>query len=345
MKIAAVVHFAMPWRNAGSETVAHHMMRILVEAGHDVRCWVTDVPGVGPTMFEGVELIPVRNVMVGVTAARNWRPDVFLSHHQNASMTQRFARGIGARSIYLTHNDMDINMIPLRFQPDLVVHNSHWVRESLQRYEIKGQQIVVHPPLDCARHSVYPSLEHRNRVTLINVNEHKGGKILFALAARMPDVGFMGVVGGHGIQLKPPRGLPNLRMVPHSPELKPVWSDTRVLIMPSVYESYGLVGIEAGCSGIPTIANETPGLLESLGDAGRFITVRDDLDRWEAAVRHLMDNTAAYSIASAQAHANSVAKCEQTEADMARFVAAVEDLPNQPPVFPSRTTRRMGLVT
>lgn len=369
MKIAALAHFAFPWRCAGSESVLHVMLKAIIDAGHEVKVWVTDCPGQTRTVFEGVELIPVRNVMVGVTEARRWKPDVMISHHQNAAISTRFARGMGARSVYLTHNDMDINMIPLRFQPDLVVHNSEWVRESLQRYDIRGQQMVIHPPLDCDRHKVEVPLERRHHVTLINVNEHKGGKILFGLAARMPDVNFMGVIGGHGVQVKPPRGLENLTMVDHGPDLRKVWSTTRLLIMPSVYESYGLVGIEAGCSGIPTLANETPGLRESLGSAAQFVRwprehlpvyettgrnsewltewaspSEDHLVEWESRIRQICadDHHVEYSAAAA---ANSITKCGASGYDMERFVSTIEALPETAPAVPSRATRRNVKVT
>lgn len=58
--------------------------------------------------------------------------------------------------------------------------------------------------------------------------------------------------------------------------------------MPSVYESYGMVGIEAAHSGIPTIAHPTPGLLESLSYAGTYAD-RDDLDTWERALRSILN--------------------------------------------------------
>lgn len=338
MRIVSILHFATPYRSAGSETVAHHMLKTLVEAGHDVRCYVTDCPGEQETVYEGVRLIPVRNVMVACTEARRWKAEIWLSHHQNAAMTIRFARGAGARSVFWTHNDMDVNMIPLRFQPDLVIHNAEWVKESLNRYPIEGQQTVIHPPLDCERHRVWSSVADRTHVTLINVNEHKGGKIMFELARRMRDIPFMGVQGGHGVQVKPPRNIPNLKMVAHGPDLKPVWSKTRLLIMPSIYESYGLVGIEAGCSGIPTLANHTPGLAESLGAAGMFVMERENLNEWEVGIRSMFDDTA-YSEASTAARVNSDQKCVQTTDDMARFTALIEELPTLPPVVYTRQSR------
>ncbi|MFI1769152.1 glycosyltransferase family 4 protein [Streptomyces sp. NPDC020800] len=58
-----------------------------------------------------------------------------------------------------------------------------------------------------------------------------------------------------------------------------VYSRSRVMLMPSLYESWGRVAVEAFASGIPVIAHPTPGLVESLGEAGIF-AYRDDLNAW-----------------------------------------------------------------
>ncbi|WP_262928542.1 glycosyltransferase family 4 protein [Streptomyces sp. CBMA152] len=52
-----------------------------------------------------------------------------------------------------------------------------------------------------------------------------------------------------------------------------VYSRSRVILMPSLYESWGRVAVEAFASGIPVIAHTTPGLVESMGEAGSSPTV------------------------------------------------------------------------
>lgn len=76
-----------------------------------------------------------------------------------------------------------------------------------------------------------------------------------------------------------------------------VWSRTKVLLIPSNYETYGMVGVEAIASGIPTIAHPTDGLCESLGDAGWFIP-RDDVDEWQRVIELLLTDDAVYDCAS-----------------------------------------------
>lgn len=289
MKVSALVHFSMPWRNAGSETVLHELMKAAVQAGHEatvfctnrdaVRTWTGREPA---EEMDGVKLVRVRNAILGGQLMARTKPDVVVSHHQHATHAIRLAAKIGARSVLCSHNDMDINERPLRLGPDLVIHNSDWVAESLSRFGEPKSSMIFHPPLTADRHTVDRTGDH---VTLINLNEHKGAKIFYDLATRMPDTKFLGVVGGHGDQIIR-RNLPNVTIMEHGPDMKRVWSQTRVLLMPSIYESYGLVAVEAGINGIPTIANPTPGLIENLGPRGLFVE-RENTDEWVKEITRL----------------------------------------------------------
>ena len=75
-------------------------------------------------------------------------------------------------------------------------------------------------------------------------------------------------------------------------------------------------------SGIPVVATPTPGLCESLGEAGIFVE-RDDLDGWVAALTAL-DDAEAWQAASKQAKAR--VRQLDPAADLARWVEAVERL-------------------
>lgn len=344
MKIAAPLHFAMPYRMAGSESVVHLMLKALIAAGHEVRVYVTDIPNAQSRVYDTVPLTVVRNITLAVGMMRAWQPDVVLAHHQHSAIAFRYGRRWGAKTVYLTHNDMDVNRIPLHLRPDLVVHNSRWVAESLKRFPTPHAEMVMHPPLDCERHHVSTT---GDAITMINTNQHKGARIFYQLAERMPEQRFLAVRGGHGIQVNPKQRPSNLEFVAQTPNLVDVWKRTGLLLMPSIYESYGLVGIEAGCSGIPTIANPTPGLRESLGPTGQFVTWADDnlpegyatkaradewarpssahVHAWETAIRNTLEPDA-YAEASKNAAQRSMDLCVETEQAMSEFVNTVATL-------------------
>lgn len=283
MRIAALVHFCVPFRNAGSETMLHALLRSLVDAGHDVKAFSTDTPEAPfQYVYDDVSVTSC-NIMTVRQLVTAYEPDVIITHHANAPRAIQLARKLGAKSVFLMHNDFEANQDYLRARPDLVVFNTDWIAEKTG-YDAAG--CVVHPPVYAAEHATVPG----DRVTLVNLNEHKGSRLFYALAERMPDVSFLGVVGGHGDQIIR-TDLRNVEIVEHTADMPgDVWSRTRVLLVPSIYESYGMVGVEAMASGIPVIAHPTAGLLESLGSAGTFVD-RDATADWEATIRRLLNPT------------------------------------------------------
>ena len=102
----------------------------------------------------------------------------------------------------------------------------------------------------------------------------------------MPDRDFLGVEGGYGKQEK--EAIKNISYMDNTPDMKKVYSQTRILLMPSLYESYGRTAVEALVSGIPVIAAPTPGLKESLGDAGIFCDAEKP-EQWVEAIKKLDD--------------------------------------------------------
>jgi glycosyltransferase involved in cell wall biosynthesis len=142
---------------------------------------------------------------------------------------------------------------------------------------------VVHPPVDGKRYKV---TKKGSKLTLINLFERKGGLIFQQLARMLPDRDFLGVEGGYGKQEK--AELKNVVYMENTNDAKKIYAQTKVLLMPSLYESYGRTAVEAMASGIPVIANSTPGLTESLGEAGIYAPI-EKLDEWVKEIRRLED--------------------------------------------------------
>lgn len=319
MRVVALVHFYVPHYMAGSETMLHAMLRAIAARGHEVEVVVTSHDR-GPDEYqhEGIRVRRAGRRTV-VELLDEIAPDVVVSHHQEAPNACHYARRRRIRSVVLFHNTFPGALrVARRWRPDLHVFNTEWVREHYHRYKAAPEgSIVVHPPIDGARHRTRPG----RHVTLVNLNRDKGGEIFYALAGRMPDVPFLGVVGGHGKQII--RDLPNVTIQEHTPDPKRhIWARTRVLLMPSVYESYGMVSIEAAHSGIPTIANPTPGLREALGGAGVWAK-RGDLAAWESQMRRLLE-PAEWRLASKCARARAAELTPREE--LAAWVRAVESL-------------------
>jgi glycosyltransferase involved in cell wall biosynthesis len=165
-----------------------------------------------------------------------------------------------------------------------LVFNTDWIQKDSRDKGYKHYGIVLHPPV---WFKDYQTDTTRKYITLVNCWERKGGKILIELAKAMPEHEFMGVMGGYGDQEK--AELPNLKYAPNTPNMKEIYSQSRIVLMPSFYESYGRVAVEAMCSGIPVVATETPGLVEALGNCGTFIADYSDISGFVKGIESFND--------------------------------------------------------
>lgn len=265
--------------------------------------------------LDGVMIRRLGNPLMVQREIGQWKPGVIVTHHQHAGLAIKTGKMIKARSAYLVHNNFDINRRPLRGRPDLVVFNSDWVRDSLvSKFGAPKNQMTFHPPLTPNRHMVETT---GDAYTLCNLNKDKGAQLFYELAAAEPTRKFIGVVGGHGVQIIR-KNLPNVEIMEHGPDMKRVWEKTRVLLMPSVQESYGLVAVEAGLNGIPTVAHPTDGLLENLGPGGLFAD-RDSVAEWQHHLNRL-DDQFAYGEASQYARSRADDAEKATRATLKSWV-------------------------
>ena len=288
MKILAHVHKAPPEHNAGAEYMLLTIGRELVRRGHEFTIYARH--NHRATVLDGVRIVP-RTTPRGL-AGLHRDADLVVTHLDETRQAVALAARHGTPVVHLVHNDRQLafhGVTPATAA--LVVFNSRWIADAARW---PGRSMVVHPPVYAADYRTTPG----DRVALLNLSAAKGGPLLFELAARMPDVEFLAVRGAYARQ-EIPRDVPrNVAVVANTANVvADVYSRTRILLVPSSYESWGRVAIEAAASGIPSIAHPTPGLLESLGAAGVFVD-RDDVAGWEAAIRRLLDDPAAYATAS-----------------------------------------------
>jgi glycosyltransferase involved in cell wall biosynthesis len=329
LNVVARLHAYPPDHNAGAEWMVHEMLRALVQRGHRATVWLSQWAETRePYDVDGVHVMP--DGSGGNFALAAARADALVSHLESVPYAAALARGHGVPLIVVCHNTFDLTWQPMREgSTALAVANSQWMLTEAEAF-FEGRTcgpdrwLTVRPPVHAAEYQTRPG----DCITLINCTMTKGAGVLAELAERMPDRKFLAVRGGYGEQQPP--DLPNVAVLDHVPGRAmrdEVYARTRILLMPSDYESWGRVGVEAMASGIPVIAHPTEGLTESLGPAGTFCD-RDNVDVWQKAIE-VLDDPAVYRAASRRAKARS--KALDPGADLAAWCTAVEEVCSEEP--------------
>lgn len=287
---------------AGGETGAHGIHRALVERGHEVSV-VTATQCVerrARKMLHGVEVFHGRIRPAHLRYIEDIRPHVLFAQFEQAVPTIRVAMTTGLPVVILCHGPYGYTELAeagLAQAVDLFVFNSTFLLNLANR---NVHHVVVSPPVDVDRVRAPAGMERRYAATLVNLFINKGPHVLYELARRMPRRMFLGVRGGYGEQDE--RSMANVDLIDPTPDLGKVYGASRVVLMPSAEESFGMVAVEAQSNGVPVIASNLPSLRESLG-TGAFFVDREDLDGWEGALR-LLDDDCTYDEASRRAREN-----------------------------------------
>lgn len=260
---------------AGAETMAHRMAKFLVSKGHDVTVLCP---------FEDKEIDGVRVRKHGSDADQYFKEcDLVFTHLNATSDTFNRARAARKKIIHIAHNSFEYLMVKIRVPNNFIVYNSQWVKDALSYPQ---DSIVLNPPVDYREYSGVKT-DKAKYITLINHNENKGGQVLIDIAKQLPDLQFMAVEGGYYDQIKD-ESVKNIKYVPQNSDIKKILKDTRILLVPSDYESWGQVAVEAAACGIPVIASPTEGLKSSMQGAAYYAD-RNKIHDWVFMIESLQD--------------------------------------------------------
>ncbi len=153
-------------------------------------------------------------------------------------------------------------------------------------------------------------------LTFVNPKPRKGvhvvARIADVLGRRRPDIPILIVEGAAradclarlGIDLS---RLKNIKTMANTPDPRQFYAVTKLLLMPSLMENAGFTAMEAMVNGIPVLASNRGGLLETIGDAGhlfeiparytpetRDVPTVEEVEPWVEAIVRLWDDAAEY---------------------------------------------------
>jgi glycosyltransferase involved in cell wall biosynthesis len=185
-------------------------------------------------------------------------------------------------------------------------------------------------------------------VTFINPSFEKGVSVFMPLAKLMakeaPEIKFLVVqsrgVWGEAMQKFgfKPEDFPNVKVIGHQRDMRPVYSSSRVVLLPSLWhESGARVIAEAHINGIPVLASNTGGSAELIGTGGKVFDLPEEVREkrleaiiTEAALRPWMEEIK--RLWHDQAYYKAMCKKVEKEAlqhdtarNAKRFIAAVAE--------------------
>lgn len=274
---------------------------------------VTVMPGTGSSF---------QSIMVD---AENAEASVLFAHSSLSQDTVRAAKRMRLPSILSVH-------APPRFGADL---RRAWSSATVRLYNTEVARKDWHDPKGWLLHppvggpSAIPAGPH-DALTLTSSLLNKGAGRVLELAERRLDQRFIIVESpAHPTHGSPDfweraEKLTNVEIWPrlHPDEMGTLWAETRILLVPSRYETYGMSAVEAAWHGIPSVHVDTPHVHEGIGTAARLLksTSVAELDG------ALTEVELEYDIWSNRAfdRAGSIAQRESDELE--RFAAGVAGL-------------------
>lgn len=309
VNVVAVTPLYPPASRVGAWLATHDLLVGAAAGGHNVTVH-TRLTSRRSDTVDGIPVLGDEDL--AATLIRS--ADVVVSHLGDDGWAKSQAEAAGVPWVPIIHGHTAAASVKCRGAAHVVASSS----AALASSGWSGPATIVWPPTFRDRHFV-PTIGRS--VTLVNVSKPKGAGVFWGLADHLKAVRFLGVHGGYGGQVVPSNLPANVALWPSQMDMRLVWRSTKVLICPSSHESWGMVGVEAAHSGIPTVASDIPGLRESLGDAGTFVDP-EDLDGWVSAVDALMSDPRKWRERSEAARARAAEV--DPEESVRRFVAVLE---------------------
>lgn len=277
MSVVALSHGYPPLWNMGGEVSLH---RTMIAAPGD-KFVLTETKE--PYTFEGVNVMQISAPDVlyiqtdPVPIAQQLRElgaKVVIGQNELSLAAVRSAGLMGAISIVNIHTPPKYgrNLKEAMRIADYAIYNTQTSAEEWG----EPDALVLHPPINPMPDKVNTN---GDAYTLLSSLKNKGVEVVLELAKLYPKKRFIIVRSPaeptHGIADLEERAalLPNVELHPRVPpeEVYKYLEQTRILLAPSRYETYGMSAIEAAGYGIPCVHVDTPHVREGIGEAAVLV--------------------------------------------------------------------------
>ncbi len=330
MRVAILTNAYPPGHTGGAAQIAAQQVEILQAAGHEVKIWCPQVPWLNKQpwvrLIEHIKDLRAQPAWVDDIVA--WKPDVLITHNLTGCGFGT-PRAIQRHDISWIHWLHDIQLFepsgqlyrlrPITFWqlgwslarslvfgvPNHVVSPTFWLLSEHRKHFIlkdfgKVPGIVLPNPAPPSQ-PVPRSHIHQPNVRLLfvgHVSYAKGSELLLRLVKKLT-IPFELHIVGEGPDL-PKLLAASSSVIPHGPlDRKGVLAqmiDSDILLVPShVHENQPTVILEAASVGLPVIASNREGIMETLDAAtANMVCAPKNVHAWCEAIQRLVDDAAIY---------------------------------------------------
>lgn len=228
------------------------------------------------------------DVLANVRAQLKRGVDLLFTAQEHSELIAREANRHEVVVAGWLHSISRIGLSVLRANPTHALCTSAFVRDHVSARNGPVGLHLFYPAFEALGTPVRSDRDG-GAVTLVNPIPAKGVVTFLQLARRSPERAFLAVEGWYPAELPAELLKKNVRYLAPMSDMKSVWKQTRVLLIPSrLSEAFGRVAVEAGQYGIPSIASDRGGLCEAVGGGGILV---DSLrpQRWLDALRRFDD--------------------------------------------------------
>ena len=288
-----------------------------------------------PYVFEGVQVdqinadnvLDIRTNPIPIAQQlRDLNARVVIGQNELSLAAVKAARAVGAVPVVSVHTPPAYgkNLAEAMYETDYAIYNTRTA--AIEWGEPNA--LVVHPPISPLPQDTFTK---GDAYTLLSSLRNKGVEVVIELAKRYPDQRFIVVrspaEATHGLADIEDRvkDLPNLELHPRvaPEEVEKYFKQTRILLVPSRYETYGMSTIEAAGYGIPTVHVDTPHVREGIGE-GAILVPPLNADATAAGIDTIEKNYELYSL-NARKRAEWLHVRQQIELD--RFADFIDNVP------------------
>lgn len=260
IKVLTHIHNYLPGAATGADIMACAINTYLADNGFDVTVAIDNCP---EDYVYNNHKVTSNKVLLG---EKYEAADLILTHLVFRRECSQIAERFGKPIFHVVHNT-EVTSLPPGKPDNYLIYNSQWVADAVN---FNLESIVCNPPTfieDWANDKDHFTAPF---ISMINLTHNKGPEILKMLSMHFTSLKFMGVRGSYGEQFQ--QNLQNVSYEHYTNNIKSIYDQTKILLVPSISESWSICAAEAMASGIPVVCSDLPGLRENCGDAAMYCT-------------------------------------------------------------------------